>query len=100
MVKIHEQNKKNFELEIASYRDESTKQRKIIFQLEKERQKYISETSDLNHRIITLKDDVKMKKMDINDSHKKVTEANVNFFFSWRCNQCILGALEAAAGTV
>ena len=51
LVRLHEQNKKNLEQEIASYRDESAKQRKIIFQLEKEREKYINETSDLNHRI-------------------------------------------------
>ena len=50
LVRLHEQNKKNLEQEIASYRDESAKQRKIIFQLEKEREKYINETSDLNHR--------------------------------------------------
>merc|ERR1719402_539619 len=42
-VRLHEQNKKNLEHEIASYREESAKQRKIIFQLEKEREKYINE---------------------------------------------------------
>lgn len=34
-VKLHVSHKKNLECEIASYREESTKQRKIIFQLEK-----------------------------------------------------------------
>merc|ERR1712123_497850 len=76
LVRLHEQNKKNLEQEIASYRDESAKQRKIIFQLEKEREKYINETSDLNHRLNNLMEDIKIKKMEINDSQKKIIEAN------------------------
>jgi len=76
LVRLHEQNKKNLEQEIASYRDESTKQRKIIFQLEKEREKYINETSDLNHRLNNLMEDIKIKKMEINESQKKISEAN------------------------
>merc|ERR1711931_243177 len=75
LVRLHEQNKKNLEQEIASYRDESAKQRKIIFQLEKEREKYINETSDLNHRLNNLMEDIKIKKMEINDSQKKIIEA-------------------------
>jgi len=75
LVRLHEQNKKNLEQEIASYRDESAKQRKIIFQLEKEREKYINETSDLNHRLNNLMEDIKIKKMEINESQKKIIEA-------------------------
>merc|ERR1712147_229239 len=75
LVRLHEQNKKNLEQEIASYRDESAKQRRIIFQLEKEREKYINETSDLNHRLNNLMEDIKIKKMEINESQKKIIEA-------------------------
>ena len=82
LVRLHEQNKKNLEQEIASYRDESAKQRKIIFQLEKEREKYINETSDLNHKLNNLMEDIKIKKMEINDSHKKIIEANVSWFYA------------------
>jgi len=74
-VRLHEQNKKNLEQEIASYREESGKQRKIIFQLEKEREKYINETSDLSNRIGVLMEDIKIKKMELFESQKKIMES-------------------------
>ncbi|KAK6300189.1 hypothetical protein J4Q44_G00282870 [Coregonus suidteri] len=50
VVKLHEQSKKNLDQEIMNYRDEAQKQRKIIYQLEKERDRYINEASDLTHK--------------------------------------------------
>lgn len=47
MVKLLEQDKKTLEHEIGGYRQEAQKQRKIIEQLEKERDRYINETSSL-----------------------------------------------------
>lgn len=51
MVRLHEQQKKNLEQEIQNYKDEAQKQRKIIYQLEKERDRYINEASDLTQKV-------------------------------------------------
>lgn len=51
LVKLHEQAKRNLEEEIQNYKDEAQKQRKIIFQLEKERDRYINEASDLTQKV-------------------------------------------------
>ena len=50
-MKLHEQSKKNLEQEIQNYKDEAQKQRKIIYQLEKERDRYINEASDLTQKV-------------------------------------------------
>lgn len=47
IVKLLEQDKKTLEHEINGYRQEAQKQHKIIQQLEKERDRYINETSNL-----------------------------------------------------
>lgn len=51
LVKLHEQSKKNLEQEILNYKEEAQKQRKIIYQLEKERDRYINEASDLTQKV-------------------------------------------------
>lgn len=51
-VKLHEQNKKNLEQEISNHKEEAQKQRKLIYQLEKERDRYINEASDLTQKVI------------------------------------------------
>lgn len=51
IVKLQEQSKKTLEQEILNYRDEAQKQRKIIYQLEKERDRYINETSELTKKV-------------------------------------------------
>ena len=53
LVKLHEQSKKNLEQEIQNYKEEAQKQRKIIYQLEKERDRYINEASDLTQKVST-----------------------------------------------
>jgi len=50
-VKLHAQLKKNLEEEIQNYKNEAQKQRKIICQLEKERDCFISETSNLREKV-------------------------------------------------
>jgi hypothetical protein len=52
LAKLHEQSKYNLEQEIQNYKDEAQKQRKIIYQLEKERDRYINEASDLTQKVI------------------------------------------------
>lgn len=51
LVKLHEKSKKNLEEEIQNYKNEAQKQRKIIYQLEKDRDCFISEASDLKQKV-------------------------------------------------
>jgi len=51
LVKLHEQSKASLEQEIQNYKEEATKQRKIIYQLEKDRDRYINEASDLTQKV-------------------------------------------------
>jgi len=75
LVRLHEQSKNNLEQEINQFRDEASKQRKIIYQLEKERDKYINEASELTQRVLESMEDVKVKEMQIFDSKKKIAES-------------------------
>ncbi|KAM7073737.1 cilia- and flagella-associated protein 58 [Molossus nigricans] len=75
LVKLHEQAKRNLEEEIQSYKDEAQKQRKIIFQLEKERDRYINEASDLTHKVLINMEDIKIREMQIFDYKKKIAES-------------------------
>ncbi|XP_059175369.1 cilia- and flagella-associated protein 58-like isoform X2 [Physella acuta] len=75
LVKLHDQSKKNLEQEIANYKDEAQKQRKIIYQLEKERDRYINEASDLTQKVLQHMEDVKVREMQIFDYKKKIAEA-------------------------
>ncbi|KAG5855707.1 hypothetical protein ANANG_G00051960 [Anguilla anguilla] len=74
-VKLHEQSKKHLEHEIVNYRDEAQKQRKIIYQLEKERDRYINEASDLTQKVLQHMEDIKVREMEIFDYRKKIAEA-------------------------
>ena len=75
LVRLHEQSKNNLEQEINQFRDEASKQRKIIYQLEKERDKYINEASELTQKVLESMEDVKVKEMQIFDSKKKIAES-------------------------
>lgn len=59
LVKLHEQSKKNLEQEIQNYKEEAQKQRKIIYQLEKERDRYINEASDLTQKVKKLTSNIR-----------------------------------------
>ncbi|XP_046510514.1 cilia- and flagella-associated protein 58 isoform X3 [Equus quagga] len=75
LVKLHEQAKRNLEEEIQNYRDEAQKQRKIIFQLEKDRDRYINEASDLTQKVLLNMEDIKVREMQIFDYRKKIAES-------------------------
>ncbi|KAJ8002203.1 hypothetical protein DPEC_G00177380 [Dallia pectoralis] len=75
VVKLHEQSKKNLDQEIMNYREEAQKQRKIIYQLEKERDRYINEATELTHKVLQNMDDIKMREMQIFEYKKKIAEA-------------------------
>uniref|UniRef100_A0A8D0GQ54 Cilia and flagella associated protein 58 n=1 Tax=Sphenodon punctatus TaxID=8508 RepID=A0A8D0GQ54_SPHPU len=75
MAELHEQSKKNLEEEIHNYRKEAKKQRKIIYQLEKERDRYINEASELTQKVLQHMEDIKVREMQIFDYKKKLAEA-------------------------
>lgn len=79
LIKTHDQSIKHLEQEISNYKDEAGKQRKIIFQLEKERDRYISEASELTQRVLQHMEDVKVKEMQIFDFKKKIAEAETKY---------------------
>ncbi|NXU46219.1 CFA58 protein, partial [Drymodes brunneopygia] len=72
LVKLHEQSKQNLESEIQSYKIEAQKQRKIIYQLEKERESFTHETSDLKEKILHHMKDLEMSQMQICDYEKEI----------------------------
>lgn len=75
LVRLHEQSKKNLEQDIQNYREEAQKQRKIIYQLEKERDRYINEASDLTQRVcfFTLNDKKNHSKFMLPKQHLILT---------------------------
>ncbi|XP_019900018.1 cilia- and flagella-associated protein 58 [Esox lucius] len=75
VVKLHEQSKKNLDQEIMNYREEAQKQRKIIYHLEKERDRYINEATELTHKVLQNMEDIKMREMQIFEYKKKIAEA-------------------------
>ena len=62
-------------ISFQNYKDEAQKQRKIIYQLEKERDRYINEASDLTQKVLQHMEDVKVREMQIFDYKKKIAEA-------------------------
>ncbi|KGL90495.1 Coiled-coil domain-containing protein 147, partial [Charadrius vociferus] len=77
LVKLHEQSKKNLEEEIQSYKNEAQKQRKIIYQLEKERDCFINETSELKQKVLQHLKDIEIREMQICDYEKKIEESAI-----------------------
>uniref|UniRef100_A0A8C9FWP0 Cilia and flagella associated protein 58 n=1 Tax=Pavo cristatus TaxID=9049 RepID=A0A8C9FWP0_PAVCR len=77
LVKLHEQSKKNLEEEIQNYKNEAQKQRKIIYQLEKERDCFISEASDLKQKVLQHLKDVEIREVKICDYEKKIEESEI-----------------------
>ncbi|XP_048407124.1 cilia- and flagella-associated protein 58 [Stegostoma tigrinum] len=76
LVKLHEQSKKVLEQEIQNYNNEAQKQRKIIYHLEKERDRYINEASDLTQKVLQYMEDIKVYEMQNFDFKKKISEAD------------------------
>ncbi|NXT62436.1 CFA58 protein, partial [Chaetops frenatus] len=72
LVKLHEQSKQNLEAEIQNYKIEAQKQRKIIYQLEKERESFINETSELKEKVLHHMKDLEIHQMQICDYEKEI----------------------------
>ncbi|KAK4820925.1 hypothetical protein QYF61_008646 [Mycteria americana] len=77
LVKLHEQSKKNLEEEIQNYKNEAQKQRKIIYQLEKERDCFINETSELKQKVLQHLKDLEIREMQICDYEKKIEDSAI-----------------------
>ncbi|CAL8087230.1 unnamed protein product [Calicophoron daubneyi] len=75
MLRMHELSKQNLELEIGNYKDEAQKQRKIIYKLEKERDRYITEASELTQKVLQNMDELKFREMQIFENKKRIAEA-------------------------
>ncbi|XP_072882973.1 cilia- and flagella-associated protein 58 [Hemitrygon akajei] len=93
LVKLHEQSKKVLDQEIQNYNLEAQKQRKIIFHLEKERDRYINEASDLTQKVLQYMEDIKVLEMQNFDFKKKISEAESklkqqqNLYEAVRCDR-------------
>ncbi|NWW77365.1 CFA58 protein, partial [Climacteris rufus] len=72
LVKLHEQSKQNLEAEIQNYKIEAQKQRKIIYQLEKERESFINETSELKEKVLHHMKDLEIHQIQICDYEKEI----------------------------
>uniref|UniRef100_A0A3P9P8R4 Cilia and flagella associated protein 58 n=1 Tax=Poecilia reticulata TaxID=8081 RepID=A0A3P9P8R4_POERE len=72
LMKLLEQDQRTLEHEISGFRQEAQKQRKIIQQLEKERDRYVNESGSLMQKKLTVVED---KEMEIFDWRKKATES-------------------------
>ncbi|NXF82189.1 CFA58 protein, partial [Sclerurus mexicanus] len=72
LVKLHEQSKQNLEAEIQNYKVEAQKQRKIIYQLEKERDSFINETSELKEKVLHHMKDLEVCQIQICDYEKEI----------------------------
>merc|ERR1711988_187121 len=60
---------------MASYKSENQKQRKMIFQLEKEREKYGAEASEAMSKYMQAQEEVKLRDLSIVNLRKKIHEA-------------------------
>ncbi|NXY13188.1 CFA58 protein, partial [Atrichornis clamosus] len=72
LVKLHEQSKQNLEAEIQNYKMEAQKQRKIIYQLEKERESFINETSELKEKVLHHMKDLEIHQIQICDYEREI----------------------------
>ncbi|KFZ54081.1 Coiled-coil domain-containing protein 147, partial [Podiceps cristatus] len=77
LVKLHEQSKRNLEEEIQNYKHEAQKQRKIIYQLEKERDCFINESSELKQKVLQHLKDIEIREIQICDYEKKIEESTI-----------------------
>merc|ERR1711998_472750 len=75
IVKIVENTRKNLEQEIAGYKSEAQKQRKIIFQLERERVKYGQEAGDAAARYAQALEAVKGREITITELQRKIADS-------------------------
>lgn len=74
-VSMTQRQVKALEDDIHVYAQEAAKQRKLIYQLEKDREKLGSDAAEADNRYRRVLEDVKLKEMQITEMGKKVTES-------------------------
>lgn len=75
LLKSHELSKQNLEQEISNYKEEAQKQRNIIYKLERERDRFITEASELTQKVLHNMDELKSREMQIFENKKRIAEA-------------------------
>eukprot|EP01116_Phalansterium_solitarium_P023263 TRINITY_DN805_c0_g2_i2.p1 TRINITY_DN805_c0_g2~~TRINITY_DN805_c0_g2_i2.p1 ORF type:complete len:691 (+),score=375.87 TRINITY_DN805_c0_g2_i2:155-2227(+) len=75
LIKISESSKKNLEQEIQGYKAQAQKHRKMIYDLEKQREAFIQEASEATQKYLQALEEVKLREMTIADLQKKIAEA-------------------------
>ena len=79
MAKHGDQTIRNMETEMSNYRAEAHKQRQIIYQLEKDRDRYINEAADLTQKVLKHIEEVKARESEIFDLRKQNATIETKF---------------------
>ncbi|XP_021922803.1 cilia- and flagella-associated protein 58-like isoform X3 [Zootermopsis nevadensis] len=79
LLKEQEEIRRGLEKEIDNLNLETNKQRKMIDSLEKERDRYIFQSQELNQKLQDTLDKVKLNEKAIFDHKKKISEADTKF---------------------
>ncbi len=74
LVKISENTKVNLEQEINGFKAEAQKSRKMIYQLEKEREKYGADASEATSKYLLALEEVKIREVSIMELQKRIVE--------------------------
>ena len=74
LVKLQEQSKQTLEQDIVLYKEEAAKQRKIIYSLEKERDKFINDAAEIQQTLGTTITELAEKDTNIVDFKKKIVD--------------------------
>eukprot|EP00906_Rhabdomonas_costata_P030248 RCo042735 len=72
---VVERKKKNLEMEVLAHRQDAQQQRKHIYQLEKDREKYATQSSEATMKYYAALEEVKIRSMTITDLQKQITES-------------------------
>ncbi|CAF3539925.1 unnamed protein product [Rotaria sp. Silwood1] len=73
-MKMVEQSKTTLEQDVKIYKEEVQKQQKIILQIEKERDRYINDASNLTNEVVLLMDEVKKRESESSGPKQKIKE--------------------------
>lgn len=74
LVKVNENTRKNLEQEIAGYKSDAHKQRKVIFLLEKEGEKYGAEAGEASAKYAQALEEVKIRELSIIQLQKRISD--------------------------
>jgi len=76
IAKLNQKMIKDLEGEISGFKSESMKQRKMLYTLEKERERFGAEASDANAKFGAALEEIKLREMTILDLQKKISEGD------------------------